>query len=424
MARSGLAAETRHVLLTLSLKMDETGGSCYPPISELVELTGRDKKTVLKHLAIAEEKGWISVSQHGYRGQKWRRNEYVACWPGRDLVGEVSACSDSERGGSAPPRSDGSEVVETAPEGGGTDDPKVVEQLHQDKNIPTNLPENDPAEREGADARGQERQPETPALDDTPGTAAFQKRVMRFCSGRGFIAGPWPDWDANASPEWIARRFAALTSEERLEAERWRDPYLLDIAARKKVPIVVGNFFKGKAWTGLDPAILDRVEKLRQGKLAPDERAKPDGWAACLGPVGMARLFATLLAGPADAAAARGPLLTDPLLRAAWPQVFEWQALLRMKGGVVFGPRWHALKAVMEPVPQGTAGLADWKAAFAERGWPWLAAFDRAEVVYCPKGGPAQGLGAFERALREASDKQEAVSATGANRDHKDGKAA
>ena len=95
--------------------------------------------------------------------------------------------------------------------------------------------------------------------------------------------------------------------------------------------------------------------------------------------------------------------MTDSQMRKTWPLVLEFQLLLRQKGGAVFGERWHVLKAAMEPVPQGTAGLADWKAAFAEKGWPWLAAFDRGDVVYCPKGGPAEGLGAFERALREAN---------------------
>ena len=47
--------------------------------------------------------------------------------------------------------------------------------------------------------------------EDRPQRAAFQKRVMRFCNGRGFAAGAWTDWDTS-SPEWIARQFAASGS--------------------------------------------------------------------------------------------------------------------------------------------------------------------------------------------------------------------
>lgn len=158
--KSGLPPITRLVLHTLGLKMDATGGSCYPPISELVDLTGLDKKTVLKHLEIAEESGWIVVTQHGFRGQKWKRNEYVARWPGRDLSGIAASNEDSEGGGNPPSRSDDAhaskgggtvpprsvaKVVEIVPEGGGNDDRKVVEEFHQDKNLPTNIPENSPA---------------------------------------------------------------------------------------------------------------------------------------------------------------------------------------------------------------------------------------------------------------------------------------
>lgn len=142
--KSGLPPITRLVLHTLGLKMDATGGSCYPPISELVDLTGLDKKTVLKHLEIAEESGWIVVTQHGFRGQKWKRNEYVARWPGRDLSGNAASTEDNEGGGNPPPRSV-AKAVEIVPEGGGNDDRKVVEEFHQDKNLPTNIPENSPA---------------------------------------------------------------------------------------------------------------------------------------------------------------------------------------------------------------------------------------------------------------------------------------
>lgn len=246
---------------------------------------------------------------------------------------------------------------------------------------------------------------------ETPGTAAFDKRVMRFCAGRGFTAGPWKDWDTS-SPGWIGRQFAALSPAERADAERWRDAYLLDIDARGKTPVTVGVFLRDRMWTGLDPMLLARAEKRKMAQLTPEERARPDGWAACRGPVGMAWLFARLAKGPNDAAAMARPLLTDAGLRDAWPAVWWFQAMDRQKGGAIFDPEWHAAKGLMEFVPRETDVLAAWRGHFAERGWKWLHAFDQADGVYCPKGGP-EGLEAFERAVRDGARGGEAGGRTG-----------
>lgn len=259
-------------------------------------------------------------------------------------------------------------------------------------------------EREARAQADEGDSPENEAPDvpeqDRPGLAEFEKRVMRFCNGTGFAGGKWPDWDTS-SPGWIARQFAALSVEERAEAERWRDAYLLDMAARKVRPVTVGVFMRDKLWTGLDPAVLARAEKQKQARLKPEEVARPEGWAAALGPVGMAWLFAHLLDGPKDMALASRPFLSDPQLREAWPSLWWFQAILRQSGGAMFDPPWHGLKGGMEPVPQGSEVLAAWRALFAARGWRWLAPFDGAPVVYCPKGGP-EGLSAFERCVGEA----------------------
>jgi len=254
-------------------------------------------------------------------------------------------------------------------------------------------------ERERATSTSDQEKPDP---EDQPESAAFQKRVMRLCSGRGFAIGPWKDWDT-ASPDWIGRQFAALSPEERREAERWRDPYLSDLAQRGKEPPPIGVWLKGKTWTGLEPAVMERFEKRKAGQPGGDDAARPDGRAACLGPVGMARLFAFLLAGPAEPVEAGSVFTTEPQMRRFWPSVADWLAVQRQKGGAVFGERWHGLKAAMAPVPQGSETLSAWRAAFAERTWPWPAVFDRIEVVYCPAGGP-EGLDGFVAALRGKHD--------------------
>lgn len=250
-------------------------------------------------------------------------------------------------------------------------------------------------------------QPDTGDDADKPATAAFEKRVQRLCNGRGFAAGPWRDWDT-ASLGWIVRQFARLDPEARAAAERWRDAYLLDLAARRKTPQPIGTWLRDRVWEALDPEILVAAERRKAEQVPPGERAKPEGWAPCLGPVGMAWLLARLLAGPATDEEPRllpdgAPFFVTSELQRIWPDVWRWQQLNAARGGAVFADRWHALAATMEPVPAGSATRGDWRDAFNARLWPWPNVFDRIDVVWLPKGGPT-GLDAFAAAVMEADD--------------------
>lgn len=82
--RSDLRPTTRHVLLNLSMYMDEAGGSCFPSIDQQAKATGLTTKAVKKHLDLAGEAGWLSKRPHGFKGQRWRRLEYEARWPERE----------------------------------------------------------------------------------------------------------------------------------------------------------------------------------------------------------------------------------------------------------------------------------------------------------------------------------------------------
>lgn len=397
-AGAQLHATTKLLLHTVGMFMNEMGKGCFPSQAEIIEYSSLDKKTVIKHTRLAIDAGWLEAFQHGYRGQKWRRLEYKPCWPDRDLIAADAEPDLSEGGGNAPPPSDEAEVVELGVEGGGIEGSKVVEEVHQDKtfhNFPDSLP----------DGRAQARPGERGA-----GKADFQKRVQRLCNGTGFLAGVWKNWD-EVSFDYIARHFGKLAPDEQAAAELWRDAYLLDIIDRKTNPMGLGNFLRDKAWQAMDPRLLDRLERHRRAMLPPGDRAKPDGWSPCLGPVGMAHLMATLLAGPPGGAPAPGTLWLEGQLQRDWPAVHEWKQVQMQRRGLVFGERWHAAKGLMEPVPQGTDMLAAWKRTFAERGWPWLAAFDHGDVVYLPAGGP-EGLAEFERAVRgkdHDGDRQQAA---------------
>ena len=74
-------ATTRHVLLTLSLHMNEKGGSCHPSVQRIVKESGLTKRTVLTHLEKANSAGWITKYEAGLSGQRHRRSAYAATIP-------------------------------------------------------------------------------------------------------------------------------------------------------------------------------------------------------------------------------------------------------------------------------------------------------------------------------------------------------
>jgi hypothetical protein len=76
---SGLTPTEHHVLLTLSLHMNELGASCFPSIETLVDETcGRSASTIREALGHADELGWLNRSVRVGRG---RSNEYEALNP-------------------------------------------------------------------------------------------------------------------------------------------------------------------------------------------------------------------------------------------------------------------------------------------------------------------------------------------------------
>lgn len=384
------------VLLKLIDACEDDGSRIFPAIATVARAAQCSPRQVQREIRAFLEIGLLTLVREGGKGRR-STNEYAL---DLDVLGAISrdgwdAYADV-RGGIA--KGDTQSPLDDDAKGDTGDADRVTPETPKgDIRSHTTPPDSSIEPSERAEAREREGESEDQDLGDTPGTAAFDKRVMRFCNGTKFAAGPWPDWDTS-SPGWIGRQFGKLDAAERMEAERWRDAYLLDMRQRGKSPVTVGIFLRDKLWTGLDSAILARVDRVKAGR--PVEEAKPDGWAKCLGPVGMAFLFGKMLAGPADAELAARPFLSDAMLREAWPAVWWWQASQRQKGGGVFADAWHGLRDQMVPVPADSGAMAEWKAEFTRRGWRWLAALDGLDVVYCPKGGPA-GLSAFEAAVNE-----------------------
>jgi hypothetical protein len=236
--------------------------------------------------------------------------------------------------------------------------------------------------------------------EDRPGTAAFQKRVQRFVTGKGFSEGEWPRW-AKSTLDYIVRQFAALTEAERSAAEANRDAFLAKCRRESTSPMPVGNFLRDKAWTLLSDTDRKLSADLAARRESKAGVARPQGWAPAYGPAHAAELFRILLAGPQNpnAAPPSGIWLANHI-RTAWPRLFAFRQTTAIKNGMKLGGDGAEL---MEFVPNDTALMASWRDEFRRRGWPEPSMPEGMNGLYMPKGGP-DGIEAFERRVRGDAD--------------------
>lgn len=177
---------TRHVLLTISLHMSPKGDSCFPSVRLLAEETGLARTTVMKHLEIAADTGWIQKEERPHRnGQGWRRMEYMATTP----IGlEERMKTAIEKGG--PPDGPPSERGPSGDEGGPPDSEKVVHQADLSSSV--NSSKRFTPEEKG---QGQNR-PAGPACAhcDGPLTGGHTRlRIGNVCNPcyADYLAGKW-----------------------------------------------------------------------------------------------------------------------------------------------------------------------------------------------------------------------------------------
>lgn len=382
-SQSDLQATTKHVLHTLGMFMNELGEGCYPSVADISRYSGLDRKTVMRHIATAREEGWIVVAQHGFRGQKWKRQEYVARWPERDLVAsclpEENAENQGEGGGTVPPAS-ASKVVALCPEGGDFAGHEAVPQSHQDKTSPVTTPNTTPILREGA--RG-DRKENQKLIDDS-----FWK-----------LAKDWPGF-AGMPKEPARKAWFALSAEDRAAASIRFPHWLAMLKAQKKSHVPApSTYFGEKLWQDVPDAVLEAPKLLEAPVFGPV-------WAA----VRMAELLLVEPQKPrhiskfiADLIAQGGPAAEREklnLLREyGWPKVKHWHQQATDRRGMTVGPRFAAVADLMEPVPVNGELWQVWQAEHEARGWPWIPDPGQMRVVYFPTGGPA-GLEAFETAVR------------------------
>jgi hypothetical protein len=77
------------------------------PIDRLASETGLTRQTIITHLSLAKNRGWISSKPHGLSGQAWKRNEYSLSWP----KGTERPSAASRKGGQAGLLPSGKKVV-------------------------------------------------------------------------------------------------------------------------------------------------------------------------------------------------------------------------------------------------------------------------------------------------------------------------
>lgn len=255
--RSGLPPTTRHVLLTLSIYMDETGRSCFPKVEDLAEATGLSKRSILTHIDAAVAAGWLKRGLHGFRGQRWRQLEYEPMWPERDAdlpvdsdgersdaAGEAAVGDGAEGGAEAgetgspasPP-----EVVNVATEAGEPRASKLVNVLHQDRDQSNHQSNTSPEpEREARARSGQE----------PPGTA-FERLA------RGYPTGFADNLDT------ARHAFARLSEADRAEALARLPDFLAGLEGRaRKHPPALSSYLADRRWTLLPPAAPPPAEAL------------------------------------------------------------------------------------------------------------------------------------------------------------------
>lgn len=373
-ASSTLPATTKAVLHTIGMFMNDVGEGCYPSVAQITAYSGLDKKTVLKHIGMARDAGWLAVSQHGFRGQRWKRQEYAARWPERDLVAACAPDENDQGGGAVPPPLNDEKVVELVPEGGGTEGSKVVEQLHQDKNVPDNIPNNIPISRE-AHAQGSGKENKK-ALENS-----FWK-----------IVRDWPQTEGMPKAGWF-EAWTALTDDERLEAAAMRDNWIAHLKGmgRSHVP-VPRTYFQEKLWKEVPV-----VEVGAKDPAAERLEAKP------CGKLFMARFYGYLFDGATVEVSLNkferqlvetGRYTAEQMLMKkqadqGFPDVNELISRAEGRRGALVSSLLQPLAEHMVSIEVGSAVWNEWAAEHEKRGWPWFNNNGFLKYVYLPQGGVA-----------------------------------
>lgn len=210
--------------------------------------------SVCKHLRIAEKAGWIQVSQHGFKGQKWRRNEYKPTFQGLHQGAEPP---------SVPQEKGGKPSVPACSEGGKPNNKKVVKEVYSSRPLELTTEEKENKKRKN-------------------GSICF----IRFWETYPRKRGKKPSRDKWRSKGLDAKIDMILVDiQNRItNDERWKDGFIPDPATylsqeRWDDELTGGNHGKNRKLCAVDRVIAANVKRLQElGDLpTPSEQAGNSG---------------------------------------------------------------------------------------------------------------------------------------------------
>lgn len=254
-----------------------------------------------------------------------------------------------------------------------------------------------------------------PVTQPVTGASAGDQADLKILEKRhdalriGKHGNPWPDV-LSQSKDWSFRHFLALSEEERLLAEEYRDKFLaacpkLQSGPRKGEPEagVLGVYLRDKLFLDVRAMAANRHERPVATVL------EDENWAVAYGPLHAAMLFRILVDGPErPEAAPQSGLWLSSHIRAAWPKLAAFWQQTDMKGGVVATVADTSLASLMEFVPSDSAVMNAWRAEMKRRALPEIRMRDGMRGLYFPCGGPDRLLD-FELVLREVRGDEHAA---------------
>lgn len=354
MARSDLSASAKAICHALGLKMDASGGNCHPTINDLTDLSGLSRKTVIKHLAIIEDAGWISITKGGFYGQMHNRQSYVARFPDRSAMAAPRYDDDADFLGAGSPDDSqrGAKAVELGEEYGVIEGTKTVYQLHHDKDSPKDSPNISPQMRTRTGVSGAERR-------------KSEKLFVRWLKG-------WP----NAEHFSLGRTRKAwddLDADQRLQCQKRTADYLASVSADERIACPAA-YLTARAWEQLPvaevPDLPERIPAKAFGKLWMAYRF----WLLLQPATGQLVITGFDQRRIDQGFVTREALLFEKRRNGGWPPVNDLVAKARDKAAnPALCPSWLVpVSEAFRQVQRGTDLFAAWQRLHARRGWPWF----------------------------------------------------
>lgn len=328
------------VLLALADWADDKG-SCFPSVRALASKSRLRERQVQNCLRSLEQSGFIEVMKNA--GPNGSNRYRVNC---KAIMQNSVATEDEEEGDS--------EVENTPETGGGANIAPLqsatggvqysapggcngVHPNHHRTTIRTTI-EREARERDEPEQETEDRR-------------KLEARVKRLEQGRD--GNVWPG-SVGSSTSWAVQQFAALTEEQRQQAEERRDAYLAECRRQKCKPVAVGVYLRDRKFEAVEPEMRPA-------------NGMPDDYAPAFGPVWSAWRMAALIDGGKD----------------SWIAVLDQGA--RVGRGRKFGDVWFALRRAMEPVTEGSAKWHAWRDLFDAKDWVWIPPLGNQSVAYFPK---------------------------------------